>query len=255
MSIHSKMNASVHLLKTWATAIPRILYRSTFSLLFDPKGSLKFLQQVLDAQDVALDDPVLGSIDIFDFFKNKEEEIQIIGPYYRSNTSETRLLSEIASLAYLMRVLRPRVIFEIGTFIGRTTRLLAINSPPDCRIFTLDLPQEKVNYKIGHEFLGTPEGSKITQLYGNSYNFDFSNWYRKCDFIWIDGCHDFKLVVSDTQNALKLCCPEGWIAWHDYRHTAWWSGVMRCVRKIHKMHPTLVHVRGTTIAVLPGKYL
>ena len=69
----------------------------------------------------------------------------------------------------------------------------------------------------------------------------------------MDACHDYEYVVSDTQNALKLCRPGGWIAWHDYRHTAWWSGVTRYVREVHKSYPKIVHLRGTTIAVLPGK--
>ena len=47
-------------------------------------------------------------------------------------------LAELAILSALCRTFRPLSIMEIGTFDGRTTLNLAINT--DARIFTLDLP-------------------------------------------------------------------------------------------------------------------
>lgn len=82
-----------------------------------------------------------------------------------------------------------------------------------------------VKHEIGEAFKGTSENSKITQLYGDSREFDFSPWYGQCDFVWIDACHD-------------------------YRHSAWWSGVTRCVRQLQSKYPEIRHVRGTTIALL-----
>ncbi|MFX0203711.1 MAG: class I SAM-dependent methyltransferase [Candidatus Hodarchaeota archaeon] len=253
MSNKTKVNALGYLLKTWATAIPRVFYLSTVGLLFDPKGSQRLIHQVLNAQDIVSNDPVLASVEITELLGMHRVNVQIEGPYYIKTGSETRLLTEIASLAYIMRVLKPKLIFEIGTYVGSTTRLLALNTPPTSQILTLDLPQHLVKHKIGKEFHGTPEKERITQLHGNSKTFDFGPWYNKCDFVWVDACHAYEHVVSDSQNALNLCRIGGWIAWHDYRHTAWWSGVTRCVRGIHKSQPKLVHLQGTTIAVLPGK--
>ena len=42
----------------------------------------------------------------------------------------------------LAAMLRPSRIFEIGTSQGRTTALLAMNTPATTQIFTLDLPPE-----------------------------------------------------------------------------------------------------------------
>lgn len=42
-------------------------------------------------------------------------------------------------IAAITRCLRPRYVFEIGTFRGQTTALLARNTPSEARIFTLDL--------------------------------------------------------------------------------------------------------------------
>jgi SAM-dependent methyltransferase len=247
MRLENILKGTRYLFITWATSLPRIVYRSTISLVVQPKESQKFIHQVLNAQDIESDDPVLGSVDATDLASSKVEPI-IIGPYHIFTPGSTHNLLELASLAYLMQALQPLVVFEIGTFVGRTTRLLALNTPIATRIFTLDLPQERVMHKIGEAFRGTSESQKITQLNGDSRNFDYSPWHNKCDFVWIDGCHDYPYVVQDTQAALNLCRPGGWILWHDYRHTAWWSGITRVVWKLARTHPGVRHIRGTTIA-------
>lgn len=247
MSVKNILGAAIHLFITWATALPRIIYRSTISLVIQPKGSQKFINQVLGAQDIESDDPVLGSVNIIDLVSSKVEPI-IIGPYHIFKSGSTCNLLELASLAYLMQALQPLVVFEIGTFIGRTTRLLALNSSHNTQIFTLDLPADQVAHDIGVDFGGTPEAEKITQLYGDTRSFDYSPWHGQCDFVWVDACHDYPHVVQDTQAALNLCRPGGWILWHDYRHTAWWSGITRAVRKLARTHLGVHHIKGTTIA-------
>jgi len=234
--------------------MPYIVYRSIVSLLFDPKGSQRFIQDVLNARDLESEDPLLGSVYIQSLLKHSDEtDIQIVGSYYSIHTGETCNLLELASLSYIMKALKPQAIFEIGTFTGKTTRILALNAPANSNIFTLDLSLDQVNHDTGEAFRNTAESKRITQLYGDSQTFDFSPWYNKCDFVWVDGCHDYRHVICDSLNAFKLCRPGGWIAWHDYRHTAWWSGVTRCVCEMHKSYPGLVHIKGTTIVVLPGK--
>ncbi len=129
MSLNSKLKAGSYLVKTYISAMPRIVYRSTFSLLLDPKGAQRFIHEVLNAQDLEFDDPILGSADITDLLKASIlGDVQIVGPYYSQRSSDTRLLLELASLAYIMRALKPQLVFEFGTFVGRTTRLLAANT-------------------------------------------------------------------------------------------------------------------------------
>jgi len=150
----------------------------------------------------------------------REGDIQIVGPYYARRSSDTRLLLELACLGYLAQNLRPQLVFEIGTFVGRTTRLLAVNSPPNCQIVTLALPAVLVKHDIGADYKRKAEAFRIQQVYGDSRTFDFTPWYGQCDFVWVDACHNYEYVVTDTQNALKLFRSGGWIGWHDYRHTA-----------------------------------
>jgi len=107
--------------------MPRVLYRSSLSLLVDPRGAQRFLNQVLDPVDLESDDPVLGSVDVLDLLPGPRRDVHIVGPYYSRCSSDTRLLMELASLARLVHAIKPRLIFEFGTFVGRTTRLLAMN--------------------------------------------------------------------------------------------------------------------------------
>lgn len=251
MQLKTRLHSLSHLLKTYATVAPSIFYRMTFSLLLNPRAAQKFVHEVLNIKDIQTDDSVLGSIDLAEILPTKENvDVAIKGSYHLHQHGITHTLHELSSLAYLVKVLDPHRIFEIGTHVGRTTRLFADLCSDDTEIFTLDLPQKQVSHIIGRDFRDTKEERKITQFHCDSTSFDFSPWHRSCDFIWVDACHDYDYVVSDTEAALQLCKPGGWIGWHDYRHTAWWSGVTRAVRELAGKGYRIHHVRGTTMAVM-----
>jgi len=234
--------------------MPRVLHRSTISMLVDPKGALQFFQQVLNTEDLDGDDSTLPSVDISDLPSIQHcGEVIISGQYQSIRSSDTRILLELAFLAALVRSISPispSMVFELGTFMGRCTRLFASNSPDDCKIVTLDLPRAQVEHDVGADYRNCEFTDRIEQCYGNSLTFDFSPWYGQADFVWVDACHDYEYVASDSCQALQLCRSGGWIAWHDYRHTAWWSGVTRAVRELRTDYPGLMHLRGTTIALL-----
>src|SRR5271157_5902498 len=48
-------------------------------------------------------------------------------------------VDELAVVALLCQWLQPQTVFEFGTFNGRTTLNLAANTPPDAKVYTLDL--------------------------------------------------------------------------------------------------------------------
>jgi predicted O-methyltransferase YrrM len=73
--------------------------------------------------------------------------------------------------------------------------------------------------------------NKITCLFGDSAEFDFSPFRRKADFFFIDGAHSYDYVKSDTFNALKCCHPGSVIAWHDYGR----SGVNGVTKWLHEL--------------------
>ena len=172
-------------------------------------------------------------------------------------------LLELLLLARLVASRQPGVVFEIGTFDGRTTLNFAANTPG--KVFTLDLPAEKfdstrhaldpgdtryiVKPVSGSRFLQRPEAARITQLYGDSGSFDFSLWAGKVDFVFIDGAHSYDYVLSDTARAQTLLRPEGGIiVWHDY--DASFEGVTRALNELLKRGVPVKHVAGTSLALL-----
>ena len=99
---------------------------------------------------------------------------------------------------------------------------------------------------VGQRFAGRPEAQRIRQLLGDSTTFDFSPYHGAIDFAFIDACHDYAFVKSDTANALRMV-PRGVIVWHDYYPG--WPGVVRAVDELLPKH-RIMHIAGTSLAVL-----
>ena len=145
-------------------------------------------------------------------------------------------LLETFLLLAATRVISARRIFEIGTFLGTTTLHLALNTPDDTQIFTLDLDNQHIQEVRQHAadveatrmhlaaagslaFEGTPVAHKIKTVSGNSIAFDFSPWQKSVDLAFIDGGHDLATVQSDTGNAFKIVSDgPSCVLWHDYRN-------------------------------------
>jgi hypothetical protein len=155
-------------------------------------------------------------------------------------------------------------IFEFGTCTGKTTYLVARNSPPDARVTTLTLaPDRTGDYvqeagdnrknvraalresKLTH-FLynGTAVEPKVTQLFGDSKAFDETPFAGACDLIFVDGSHAYSYVMSDSKKALRMVKPGGVILWHDYVGPEE-EGVFRGLNELSANLP-LAHVEGTT---------
>jgi len=138
-------------------------------------------------------------------------------------------LAECLSLAAICKFARPRRIFEIGTYMGAATLTMAMNTPSETKIFTLDLLPSARNthrhglgvggfapFEVGSFYQGTPFAKKICQLFANSTVFDYSSFYGTIDLIYIDGDHTYDFVKLDTGDAFKLLRPNGVIIWDDY---------------------------------------
>jgi predicted O-methyltransferase YrrM len=165
-------------------------------------------------------------------------------------------------LAALARVLDCRTVFEIGTYRGDTTWLLAHNLPA-ARLFTLDLPDQKAadhvaldltdreqyftHWDRGVRFAGTPEADRITRLQGDSATFDFAPFQGQLDLVFIDASHSYSYVQSDTEAALRMLSPRGAIVWDDYTY---YPGVYSFVNELAPSldHP-VVHILETRLAV------
>jgi predicted O-methyltransferase YrrM len=172
-----------------------------------------------------------------------------------TSDAEAWVLSTLAKKA--------RRIFEFGTCTGKTTYLVARNSPPDAVVTTITLAPEQTGEYVREaednrretkyalresthtHFLynGTPAETKVKQLFGDSKSFDETPYLEACDLIFVDGSHAYSYVVSDSRKALRMVKPGGVILWHDYSGEQ--EGVFRGMNELAQEMP-LMHVEGTT---------
>lgn len=173
---------------------------------------------------------------------------------------------ELKTIALLVAAFKPKSIFEIGTFDGRTTLNMAANAPDDCEILTLDLPKTKIydtelriksgdmkfidKEKSGTRFIGTRYEKMITQLYADSAVHDYKPIENSFDFVFIDGSHSYEYVISDTENCRKLLRNgKGVLLWHDYG----WHEVVKALNDYYrndKWFYGLKNIKGTSLAIL-----
>jgi len=168
---------------------------------------------------------------------------------------------ELAAMTLICQWLKPSVVFEFGTFNGRTTLNLAANTPADTKIYTLDLAdpgatqhsldQVDVDLHLRDEsgiyFRNTTVSGKIEQLWGDSALFDETAWRGKVDLILVDAAHSYEYVRSDTTKALAMLRPGGVVLWHDY--CVWYPGVYNYLHELLPTYP-LKHIEWTHFAVL-----
>ena len=168
-------------------------------------------------------------------------------------------------LAAIAKLVQPERIFEFGTFDGATTLLLA-RSVPSAQVFTLDLPPEDYiapeavgfprspgeyetpHDEVGHQFRGTPEAERITQLLGDSRTFDFTEFVGRIGLVVVDAGHGYEAASADSENALRLAGPSGVVVWDDY--IPQWPGVIQAVNESAARHDfSVIRLRGTGFAV------
>ena len=127
-----------------------------------------------------------------------------------------------------------RTAFEIGTFNGGTTRLIAEALPDDGKVWTIDLPpsafdetqspKDFVGSEVGFAHRDSPAAGKITQLFGNSLTYDFSAYRASADLVLVDAGHEYPNGLADSKSALQLVRPGGLILWDDF--APYWHGLV-----------------------------
>lgn len=214
--------------------------------------------------------PFYGSryVELRELLNNNELEVRL-APLKANEHNTTEF--ELLTICSILKDRDVETVFEIGTYDGRTTRAMAINTGMKGKLYTLNLPAEtKVselktdNIDInlaskvvsGERFLSTPEAVQIEQLWGDSATFDFSPYEGKIDMVFIDGAHSEVYVANDTEKAMRLLKVNGGIIlWHD----AHLYGVANYMKKLVLRDKQPVYfVKGTTVAfamVKHGKFI
>ena len=127
-------------------------------------------------------------------------------------------------------------IFEFGTCSGKTTYLMALNSPENSKVHTITLSPEmikniskkKLDNKISFRnlinesvyenflFSGSEVEKKINVIFENSLNFNENDYKKYFDLIFIDGGHIYSVIKNDSEKSFKMLNANGIILWHDY---------------------------------------
>lgn len=185
------------------------------------------------------------SQDIFEIFPELRARPRRIVLEHLPGKGVQDRVDALAYLALISAWLRPKMVFEFGTYRGRTALNFALNTPENCRIFTLDIPEGQRPERLGRgndaddwimrhsdtgrDYHDRDVSYKIEQLFGDSTRFDFRPFYGQIDLIFVDGGHDYEVARSDTRNALAMVAPGGVVVWDEFANYGDYHDVTRAV--------------------------
>jgi predicted O-methyltransferase YrrM len=187
----------------------------------------------------------------------RDVDVSLVGPLNESPGNVW--LNELVVLAGICRCMRPKQVFELGTFNGRTTVNMAANTPDDCVIHTLDIPHDHPVYAMapredrfmlaaanGALYRNSPFAGKVRQLWADSAEFDPAPLAGQIDLAFIDGSHSYDYVENDTRKVATMMAAGGVVLWHDY-----YPQYPDVARFLENHRDKLVHIDATSLVVLP----
>ena len=136
----------------------------------------------------------------------------------------------------LINLIDPINIFEFGTYMGETTRLIIENldyeKNNNRKLWTIDINTiDGINFhgndidlatnslKLERNYLKSKYSNIVNQIYSYSMFFDPSSINEKMDFIFIDANHSLSYVKNDTEKSLEMISnKKSVIIWHDYEN-------------------------------------
>ena len=173
------------------------------------------------------------------------------------------LPTDLLLLAGLAEGIEDCSYFEIGTWRGESVATVASRART---CYTLCLPDEEMRRQGMHPVTIASHGQfsrgldHVTQLRGDSRTFDFGQFQRKFDLIFIDGDHHYDVVKSDTIQVFRhLVHEQSVVVWHDYgihpdrvRYEVM-AAILDGVGE--ERAPLVYHVAHTKSAIFTGKQL
>lgn len=116
--------------------------------------------------------------------------------------------ADYSVLNCLLRIYRPKTIWESGTNVGSGINVMA-TALPEAKIYSLDLDYEtmrldSLQYPLdeeGRDRVGAYATFPYTQLRGDGRKFDYSQY--PCEAAWIDSEHTTEMVTIETRAMIK----------------------------------------------------
>jgi predicted O-methyltransferase YrrM len=138
-------------------------------------------------------------------------------------------LNDYRALGAVCCDLRPRRIFEIGTYLGTTSNYLLEVLPeatvvsiayvrPRIRLFSRKYNNSSLSRREVGSRVSSANRSRFHQLLGDSHKLSAANLLKEFgpfDLVLIDGDHTLKGVEMDTVLAHEVLARDGGICWHD----------------------------------------
>ena len=233
-----------------------ILYNFMLCYFVDRPRRVEFVNSVLSFHERQQLASTFPAVELTDLLPSVAlSELRFENYSYRSGNVS---FGELAVLAAIAKCVRPRILFEFGTYDGNTTLQLALNAPDDCVVYTIDLPpQNKVtrlrldsgdreiieSVSPGERFREAPSAKKIVQIQSDSATYDYSSLKGKVDIVFVDASHSYEYVKNDTKHALAMLAPRGIILWHDYMV---WNDVTDYLNELSK-RLSLMNIKGTSL--------
>ena len=174
----------------------------------------------------------LPRVDVTQVFPAIESEEVVLVKALGGSWETSLTVQELAVLCAIVHLAGAKHILEVGTFDGRTALNLAANSAADAEVTTVDLPAER-NRQLALDvpshlvnvtaippaqlaYRDTSYAPRIRQVYADSATLDWRSLGVPFDVVFIDGCHFYDYVKSDTNHALTSLRHGGLLVWHDY---------------------------------------
>jgi predicted O-methyltransferase YrrM len=130
------------------------------------------------------------------------------------------------ALGAILLALKPKTIFEIGTYLGVTADF-CLSLLPESRLVSIayvnddgakqfnnsELPADQIGIEVS-----AAQRSRFVQIIGNSHLLSGDSLIQKhgrFELVLIDGDHSFEGVSADTSLATSIAAETGAICWHD----------------------------------------
>ena len=149
------------------------------------------------------------------------------------HNAHTGFLEDYRVLSCLLKIHKPKTVFEVGTNTGSGVNVIN-RAIPDAAIFSLDLDYKTMmtnskQYPIGangEDRVGSNAKVPYTQLRGDSLTFNYID--HPCEAYYVDGEHDEAHTYAETLAILK--CKPKLVIYHDTDMPEVMAGIQKAIK-------------------------